>query len=60
MSKFRKFILEVLALLAYIFRFCIGAKKTPDSHCVCPPALKKPDPFLYSQQYFISLGLARL
>jgi hypothetical protein len=56
MSEPRKFILELLARLAYIFRFK-GAKKPPDQHCVCPPALKKPDPFLYSQQYLISLGL---
>jgi hypothetical protein len=48
--------LEILALLAYILRFIFGKKKPRDQHCVCPPALRKPDPFLYCQYYLMSLG----
>ena len=57
MSKLHKIICDILALLKYIIGFTLGNKKPIDQHCVCPPALKKPDPFLYSQQYLISLGL---
>ena len=57
MSKLHKIICDILALIKYIIGFTLGNKKPIDQHCVCPPALKKPDPFLYSQQYLISLGL---
>lgn len=60
MSKLDRFICNVLALLSYITRFHLGYRKhRPDGciRCACPPALKKPDPFLYSQQYLISLGM---
>ena len=53
MSKLK----EILAVFAYFLRFALGQKKPRVEHCVCPPALKKPDPFLYSQQFLISLGL---
>jgi len=57
MSKLLKFIKEALALFSKICHSTFGGEKPPNQHCVCPPALKKPDPFLYSQQYLISLGL---
>ena len=57
MSKLHKICKEILAVLAYILQFTMGKRRAPVKHCVCPPALKKPDPFLYSQQYLISLGL---
>ena len=57
MSKLHNICKEILAVLAYILHFAIGKKRPPVKHCLCPPALKKPDPFLYSQQYLISLGL---
>ena len=57
MSTLKKKLLGILAIFAYLLRFALGQKKPPVEHCVCPPALKKPDPFLYSQQYLISLGL---
>jgi hypothetical protein len=57
MSKILKFLKEVLAVLSYICQFSWGKQRPPVDKCVCPPALKKPDPFLYSQQYLISLGL---
>ncbi|MBV8841441.1 MAG: hypothetical protein JO078_06290 [Candidatus Eremiobacteraeota bacterium] len=50
------FIKELLALLAYILRFFLGKRKPPDQHCVCPPALRKPDPFIYDQYYLMGLG----
>ena len=57
MSKISKILKEVLALLAYLCQFFWGKKRPSADHCVCPPALKKPDPFLYSQQFLLSLGL---
>jgi hypothetical protein len=33
-----------------------GSKKQPQSCCVCPPALKQPDPLIYCQYYLLSLG----
>jgi hypothetical protein len=57
MSTIIKFIKEVIALLIYICHFLLGKKRPSADKCVCPPALKKPDPFLYSQQYLMSLGL---
>jgi hypothetical protein len=57
MSKIGKIIREVFAVLCYILGFMLGKKKPPVDNCVCPPAVKKPDPFLYSQQYLMSLGL---
>lgn len=57
LKKLRKLLLEILALFAYILRFNRGRKKPLDQHCVCPPALKKPDPFLYCQYYLMSLGI---
>ena len=57
MSKLHKLFCDICALLAYVFRFTLGEKKPAHRNCVCPPALKQPDPFLYSQQYLLSLGL---
>jgi hypothetical protein len=56
LKKLWKFLLEFLRLLIKILRYFLGRKKPPEQHCVCPPALKKPDPFLYSQSYLMSLG----
>lgn len=55
-KKLWKYVLAILALFAYILRFTVGYKRKPDQDCVCPPALKKPDPFLYCQYYLMSLG----
>jgi hypothetical protein len=57
MSAIVKLLKEMLALLIYICHFFWGKKRPSADKCVCPPALKKPDPFLYSQQYLTSLGL---
>lgn len=57
MSKLEQIVKEVLALLNYICKFAWGKQKPTVDSCICPPALKKPDPFLYSQQYLIGLGL---
>lgn len=57
MFKLHKLICDALALLRYVIGFQLGQKKPTSDNCVCPPALKKPDPFLYSQQYLMSLGL---
>jgi hypothetical protein len=55
-DELSKFIHEVLELLEYFLRFFLGQRKQPAPCYPCPPALKKPDPFIYSQQYLMSLG----
>lgn len=57
MAKICKILREVWALFLYLLHFTWGQRKPPVEHCLCPPALKKPDPFLYSQQFLMSLGL---
>ncbi len=57
LHKLRRFFRDLLAFFAYVLRFLLGGTKTIDQHCVCPPALKQPDPFIYSQTYLTSLGL---
>jgi hypothetical protein len=44
------------ALLCSFLQFFLGRKR-PVEKCVCPPALVKPDPFIYDQYYLTSLGL---
>jgi hypothetical protein len=44
------------ALLWSFLQFFLGRKR-PVEKCVCPPALVKPDPFIYDQYYLTSLGL---
>jgi hypothetical protein len=58
LKKLWKYVLAFLALLGFLLRLLLGKNKPPPSncHCVCPPALKKPDPFLYSQFYLLSQG----
>ena len=58
MPKPKKSLLrEIAALLIKILRWLGSNPQKIDQHCVCPPALKKPDPFLYCQYYLLSLGL---
>src|ERR1700756_5645716 len=47
---------EIAALIVKILRWLGSNQQKIDQHCVCPPALKKPDPFLYCQYYLLSLG----
>jgi hypothetical protein len=47
---------DVVALLRRLCKALQGQSKEPPC-AACPPALRKADPFLYSQQYLISLGL---
>lgn len=56
MNLLSKYLQSLFALIAYIVRFFLCKKKPPDK-CVCPPALKKPDPFIYDQYYLASLNL---
>lgn len=56
-TRLWKFVLDVLALLAYLIAFFVGRDKRPVQCCPCPPALKKPDPFIYCQYYLMSLGI---
>ena len=44
------------ALLLQFIAFFLGRRRKPEK-CVCPPALKKPDPFIYDQYYLASMGL---
>jgi hypothetical protein len=57
LAHIRQFILRLFALIVFVVRFFLGQTKRLDQHCVCPPALKKPDPFIYDQYYLMSLGL---
>ena len=57
LHKIRKLLRDLLIFFAYVLRFLLGRTKSIDQHCVCPPALKQPDPFIYSQTYLTSLGL---
>ncbi|MGI9169601.1 MAG: hypothetical protein ACR2FH_05395 [Caulobacteraceae bacterium] len=43
-------------LIASILRFYRGRRPAANACCACPPALKKPDPFLYSQAWLTSQG----
>ena len=51
-----QFLSDLVALLKSLCKALRGESKEPPC-AACPPALKKPDPFLYSQQYLMSLGL---
>ena len=51
-----QFLRDLVALLKSLCKALRGESKQPPC-AACPPALKKPDPFLYSQQYLMSLGL---
>lgn len=46
LRKLCRFLRDLLTFLAYVCRFFLGRTKTIDQHCVCPPALKQPDPFI--------------
>jgi hypothetical protein len=57
LSKLSQLMREILALFRYLLRFLVGQNSQPDAFCEpCVPALKKPDPFIYSQYYLMSLG----
>lgn len=56
MSRLARFIRDLLRLLEYLLRFFLGQKKQDQGCRPCPPALRKPDPFLYCQYYLMKLG----
>lgn len=55
-SELWKLLKQFPALLLSFLKFFLGCKRRPEK-CVCPPALKKPDPFIYDQYYLANLGL---
>jgi hypothetical protein len=55
-SEVWKLLKQFPAVLLSILRFFLGRNRKPQK-CFCPPALKKPDPFIYDQYYLTSLGL---
>jgi hypothetical protein len=57
LKRLCQFIQGLIALLEYLLCFFLGQKKEPPcpDHA-CPPALRKPDPFIYCQYYLMSLG----
>jgi hypothetical protein len=55
LERLSQFLRRLLALLAYVSRFFNG-QEPPHACQPCPPALKRPDPFIYSQSYLTSLG----
>jgi hypothetical protein len=59
MTALKQFIADLLRLIAFLLRFFFQrGKPAKGKPCrPCPPALKKPDPFLYSQTYLMSLGI---
>jgi hypothetical protein len=56
-KKLSAFWEDVLGLFALLFRALGEHDRRPSKCPPCPPALKKPDPFLYCQYYHLSLGL---
>jgi len=56
LEAIRTFLCNLYDLIRYLLRFYRGKVAKPQGCCACPPAVKKPDPFLYSQQYLMSLG----
>ena len=61
MTSLAQFIRDLLRLLAYLLRYFLGIGRGRDTKqtpcCACPPALKKPDPFLYAQYFLMGLGI---
>lgn len=51
-----KLLQQLPSFLLWLARALFGGARPPEK-CVCPPALKKPDPFIYDQYYLMSLGL---
>lgn len=56
LSEFWKLLKLLPSLLLSFVRFWLGGARKSEK-CFCPPALKKPDPFIYDQYYLTSLGL---
>jgi len=50
------FLCKLADLLRYMIAYFRGHRPGPRDCAPCPPALKKPDPFLYSQAWLMSLG----
>lgn len=50
------FLAALARLLDFLLRFW-KAQRRRSEFCACPPALRKPDPFLHSQRFLMSLGL---
>lgn len=61
MTSLAQFIRDLIRLLAYLLRYFLGIGRGRDTKqtpcCTCPPALKKPDPFLYAQYFLMGLGI---
>jgi hypothetical protein len=55
MTQLWKLLQQFPAVLLSLLRVLFGRR--PPEQCTCPPALKKPDPFIYDQYYLMSLGL---
>lgn len=55
LTSIHAFFCKLVDLIRYLVRYYRGEK--PPTGCPpCPPALKKPDPFLYSQSWLASQG----
>lgn len=57
LTAIHAFLCKIAELIRYILRYYKRQTPAPAGCVACPPALKKPDPFLYSQQYLMGLGL---
>lgn len=53
-AKLSALLKQLIDLLSLLAKALSGKNKKPD--CACPPPLKAPDPFLYSQAYLMSRG----
>jgi hypothetical protein len=56
-KKLAQFIANLRHILVFFCKFFLGKGQPKSACCPCPPALKKPDPFIYAQYYLMGLGL---
>jgi len=59
MTILARFFRDLLRLILFLLRYFLRRGSDPDPRRCrpCPPALKRPDPFLYSQYYLMHLGI---
>ena len=57
MTTLTDFLRDVLRLLLVLLRHFLKREPNPQPCRPCPPALKKPDPFLYAQYFLMGLGI---
>lgn len=57
MTVLVRFLRDVVRLVLYLLRYFLRRQPNPQPCRPCPPALKKPDPFIYDQYFLMGLGI---